>query len=140
MTIPVWILLAFAVWTLLILMVGVATYRWKSILFGEASFDSYAEYEVSGDAWHKRGMRAHANCVEFLPVYAGITVAIYAAGLDTTTLDVLAIVFFIGRILHSLVHLLFEQTNIVVAFRSLFTHVEVFAMLGMAGVVAFSVW
>jgi uncharacterized membrane protein YecN with MAPEG domain len=131
MTIPVWVLLAFAVWTLLILAATVGVYRWFRILTGRVGFGEYAQYELKGKDWYQRGMRAHANCVENLPIYGAIVLAIVVAGIDTAGLDVLALILIAARICHSLVHVSFRQTDRVVMFRSLFYNTQWICMLAM---------
>jgi uncharacterized MAPEG superfamily protein len=84
-------------------------------------------------------MRAHANCVENLPVYGAIVVVITAAGVDRPSLDVLALILIGARILQSLVHVLFEQTNTVVTFRSIFYNIQFACMAAMVGVVVYGV-
>jgi uncharacterized MAPEG superfamily protein len=51
-----------------------------------------------------RAMRAHANCVENLPVYAAIVVAIAASGVQSPMLDTLAVVLFAARVLQTVTH------------------------------------
>jgi hypothetical protein len=71
MTIPVWVLLGFAAWTLLTLFTTVGVYRWARILTGRAAISERRADEVQGSEWYRRAMRAHLNCVENLPVYIG---------------------------------------------------------------------
>ena len=78
MTIPVWVLLLFAGWTLATLLATVGVYRWSRILTGRAALSEFRADEQHGSDWYRRAMRAHANCVENLPVYAAIVVAIGA--------------------------------------------------------------
>lgn len=54
MTIPVWVLLAFAVWTLLVLISTSAVYRWSRLLTGRAtpaSYAKYADYKSESEDW-----------------------------------------------------------------------------------------
>jgi uncharacterized MAPEG superfamily protein len=87
MTIPVWVLLGFAVWTLLVLMLTVGVYRWALILTGRMPIREWRADGQQGPEWYRRAMRAHANCVENLPVYGAIVVVIVAAGLHDPWLD-----------------------------------------------------
>jgi uncharacterized MAPEG superfamily protein len=131
MTIPVWVLLAFALWTLLILAATVGVYRWTRILAGRVGFSEYAEYRIEGEDWYKRAMRAHANCVENLPVYGAIVVVLLATGIEGTFLDALALVVIGARVLHTLVHVAFEQTNAVTFCRSMLFNLQYLAMIAM---------
>ena len=136
MTTPLWTLLAFAAWTLLTLALTVGTHRWGRILTGRSRFEDYAEYRVEGKDFYARGLRAHANCVENLPVFAAIVAVASIAGVRSPTLDVLSLVVVGVRVPHTLVHVAFEQTNRVVVFRSMFFNLQWLAMLAMVVVIA----
>lgn len=131
MTIPVWILLGFASWTLLVLALTVGVHRWSQILGGRGEIADYAHYKIEGADWYERSLRAHANCVENLPVYGALVVVLIAAGLDAPVFDILAVIFFGDRILHTLTHVTFEQTNFVAGFRSGFFNIQRFCMVGI---------
>src|SRR3954454_18501702 len=90
MSIPVWAVLAFATWTIAILMLGVGVYRWSLILAGKAELKSFPGDEPHGSPLYRRAVRAHANCVENLPVFAAIVLAEQAAGAHSSTLDILS--------------------------------------------------
>jgi uncharacterized MAPEG superfamily protein len=81
-------------------------------------------------------MRAHANCVENLPVYAAIVVAIAASGVQSPMLDTLAVVLFGARVLQTVTHVAVEQTNTVVGVRFAFFFVQIVCMAGMGILVA----
>lgn len=137
MTIPIIGLLVFAGWTLLTLGTTHGFYRWGAILRRKARFDDFAEYRIEGDkGWYVRGMRAHANCVENLPVYGALVVVASAAGIDDALFDILSVLVVAVRVPHTAVHVLFEQTNTVVAFRSLLFITQFVAMVAMAAVLA----
>ena len=77
-------------------------------------------------------MRAHANCVENLPLYAAIVVAIAASGVHSSTLDTLAIVLLAARILQTVTHISVAQTNTVIAdLRFAFYFIQIACMAGM---------
>ena len=137
MSIALWTLLAFAAWTLLTLGTTHGFYRWGRILTRRAEPRDFAEHRIEGErGWYVRGMRAHANCLENLPVYAAIVVVATAAGTDGRLFDVLALSVVFARIPHTLVHVLLQQTNLVVVFRSLFFNVQWLAMIAMVVVIA----
>ncbi len=138
MTTPLWCALAFAAWTLLTLGFGVGSYRWSRILTGRARFEDYSEYRIEGAGYYPRGMRAHANCVENLPVFATIVLVLSTLGLQSTVLNVLSVVVIAARVLQTSVHVGFEQTNTVVVFRSMFYNTQWLAMLAMIAVIAVS--
>ena len=131
MTIPEYVLLGFAVWTLVTLLAGVGVYRWSRILTGRAEM---RDFRADGAGWtdfYTRATRAHANCIENLAVYAAIVFAARAAGLDDGTLDVLACAILGARVLQTLVHLATVQTNKVVGVRFALFFVQLVGMLWM---------
>jgi len=135
MTTPVLALLLFAVWTLLVLFGSVGVYRWSRILTGRARLTDFPADAPTGPDWYRRAMRAHANCVENLPVFAAIVVAIVATGMRSVELNVLAVVVLVARVCQSLVHVGLEQTQPVIAVRFGFFLAQAVAMLAMAGLV-----
>jgi uncharacterized MAPEG superfamily protein len=80
MTIPVLVLLGFAGWTLLTLFGSIGVYRWSRILTGRVSIAEWRADVPQGSDWYRRAMRAHMNCVENLPVYTAVVVALIATG------------------------------------------------------------
>ena len=82
-------------------------------------------------AW-ARAMRAHANCVENLPVYGAIALTAFAAHVTGTTMDALAQVFMGARIGQTLVHVILVETNATIFARFSFFLMQVVAMLWMA--------
>jgi len=136
MTIPVWVLLLFAGWTLATLLGTVGVYRWSRILTRRAALSDFRADELHGSDWYGRAMRAHANYVENLPVYAAIVVAIAASGVQSPMLDTLAAVLFAARVLQTVTHVAVEQTNTVVGVRFAFFFVQIVCMAGMGILVA----
>lgn len=134
MTVPVAVLLAFALWTLLVLFFTVGVYRWTRILSRRAQLTEFPADQPHGEDWYRRAMRAHANCVENLPVYGAIVVAIVATGVSSPLLDALAVVLLVARVGQTLVHVALRQTNAVIGVRFSFFAIQAACMLGMAGV------
>jgi hypothetical protein len=132
MTTPLWVLLAFAVWTLVVLMVGVGIRRWSLILTGRAQLTDFPADVAHGSTAYRRAMRAHANCVENLPVYGAIALTAFAAQAASSLLDALAIAVIAARIGQTLVHTIFVETNATVLIRFLLFFAQVIAMLWMA--------
>lgn len=136
MTTPVWVLLGFAGWTLLTLLTTVGLYRWSRILTGRAKVNEFPADLPHGEDWYRRAMRAHANCVENLPVYGAIVVAAIASGATSSTLDVLAIILLIARVCQTIVHVAFAQTNVFVSIRFAFFFIQIICMFAMGIIVA----
>src|SRR5215210_2675011 len=101
MTIPVWMLLAFAAWTLLLLLSTVGVYRWSRILAGRVPIRDFRADQVVGEDWYRRSMRAHANCVENLPVFGAIVFALYVSRVGGPLVDVLSVSVLAARIAQS---------------------------------------
>jgi uncharacterized MAPEG superfamily protein len=111
MTIPVLVLLAFAAWTLLTLFGSVGVYRWSRILTGRASIAEWRADLPQGSEWYQRAIRAHMNCVENLPVYAAIVVALVATGVQSLAIDGLAVTMLAARIGQTVTHIMMPATN-----------------------------
>lgn len=131
MNTPTWILLAFAGWTLLILFSTVGVYRWSRILTGRATISEWQAGQPQGSDWYQRAMAAHRNCIENLPVFAAIVIAINQLGLNSQLLDYLAIGVFIARIAQSLIHICLVQSDRVATWRFVFFFTQIIAMIAM---------
>ncbi len=136
MSIPVWVLLGFAGWTLVTLFGSVGVYRWSRILTGRARITEFVAGVPHGAEWYQRAMRAHANCIESLPVYGAVVVAIVVTGLRSPLLDWLAIVLLLARMGQTIVHVVFEPTSAIVSIRFAFFLTQAVCMLWMGGFVA----
>lgn len=134
MTLPVWMLLGFAAWTVLLLIATVGVYRWSRILTGQAPIRSFRADAVEGSDWYKRAMRAHANCVENLPVFAVIVFALYAANVTSALVNALAAIVLVARVMQSLVHVCFVQTDLAASVRFAFFLVQIVAFLWLIGI------
>ncbi len=135
MTIPVWMLLGFAVWTLLLLLATVGVYRWSRILTGRVPIRDFRADRVEGEDWYRRAMRAHANCVENLPVFGAVVFALYVSGSGGVLVDSLSITVLAARIAQSLVHVSVPQGNTAVVIRFTFFFIQIACMLWLAGIV-----
>jgi len=129
MSIPQWTLLGFAGWTLLLLMATVGVYRWGNILFAQAAIASFRHDAPEGAGWYQRGTRAHANCIENLPVFGAIVYVITVIGLQGPMVDALCIATLAARVCQSTVHISHEQTNAFVAVRFSFYSVQLVSFL-----------
>ena len=139
MTIPVWILLGFAGWTLLLLLLSVGVYRWGLILTGRRRIAAFPADAAGGADWYKRATRAHANCIENLPVYGAIVLAASAAHIDDRLLDMLACAVLGARVVQSLVHISLVQNDAVVSVRFSFFFVQFLCMSAMGIHIALAV-
>jgi uncharacterized MAPEG superfamily protein len=136
MNIPVLILLGFAAWTLIILSIGVGGYRWALILSGRASVAGWRADAPQGADWYRRVMRAHMNCVENLPVYGAIVVALTVVGLRSPLVDGLSETMLAARIGQTLVHVALRQTNAVVSVRFTLFSIQLICVFAMGAAAA----
>jgi uncharacterized MAPEG superfamily protein len=127
-------LLGFAVWTILLLLATVGVYRWSRILSGRVPIGNFRADQIEGADWYKRAMRAHANCVENLPVFGAIVFALYVGDVTGGLVDALAVAVLVARILQSLVHVCFVQTNAVAALRFGFFFVQIVSFLWLTAI------
>lgn len=135
MTTPLWALLGFASWTVLLLLFTVGVYRWTRILTGRVPIREFRADRVEGDDFYKRAMRAHANCVENLPVFGAIVLALYASGIHSPVADVVSIAILAARVVQSLIHVSFVQNNTAVSIRFSFFLVQIAGFVWLTGIV-----
>ena len=134
MTLPVWMLVGFAAWTVLLLVATVGVYRWSRILTGRVAIHEFRADQIEGAEWYKRAMRAHANCVENLPVFGAIVFGLYVGNVGSALIDALAVAVVIARVMQSLVHVCLIQTNTVTAVRFAFFFVQIVSFFWLIGI------
>lgn len=124
-------LLGFALWTLAILTFTVGVHRWSRILTGGSKIHEFSADGSEGPDWYRRGVRAHANCVENLPVYGAIVFIASSVGAGGGWVDVLAVTTLCARVVQTLVHVSFVQSQRAVSVRFSFFMVQVVTMVAM---------
>ena len=134
MILPVWMLVGFAAWTVLLLLATVGVYRWSRILTGRVAMREFRADQIEGADWYKRAMRAHANCVEKLPVFGAVVFGLYVGNVGSALVDALAVAVLVARVMQSLVHVCFIQTNTVTAVRFGFFFVQIVSFLWLTGI------
>ncbi len=77
-------------------------------------------------------MRAHANCVENLPVFGAVVFAIYAAGIGSSAINALSVIVPAARVGQTLVHVALPETNSTVSVRFIFFLTQVICVLAIA--------
>ena len=135
MTVPVWMLLGFALWTLILLMTTIAVYRWSRILTGRVAIKDFRADRIEGEDWYRRAMRAHANCIENLPVFGAIVFATYVSGISGPAVDYPSIAVLVGRVMQSLTHVSFTETNATVTVRFLLFAIQMASFLWLIALV-----
>jgi uncharacterized MAPEG superfamily protein len=131
MSVPVFVLLGFAMWTLLTLFGSIGVYRWSRILTGRASISEWRADAPQGSEWYQRAMRAHMNCVENLPIFGALVVALMATGLQSPSIDALSITLLIARIGQTLVHIGAPPTNFWAALRFALFFTQIVCMISI---------
>lgn len=135
MTIPLLALLAFATWTLVVLMTTVGVHRWTLILMRRAAINDFPADGSNGPDWYQRATRAHANCVENLPVFGAIVAVATWSGAEGLLLDVPSVAIVGARLCQTTTHVAFKQTARAVSFRFGFFSVQLVGMLWMIAVI-----
>ena len=93
----------FVAWSLLLLVL-MECIRAKLVVTGAVPATGFTPDNAGLSPFMQRLARAHANCVEGLPIFGGLMLVAVAAGRSAVT-DPLALVFLAARVLQSLVHL-----------------------------------
>lgn len=96
---------------------------------GRVAIREFRADQIEGADWYKRAMRAHANCVENLPVFGAIVFGLHVGNVGSALVNALAVAVLVGRIMQSLVHVCFVQTDIVTSVRFGFFFVQVVSFL-----------
>ncbi len=105
MSVPLMCLLVFAAQTLAIVVFGIGAPRVTQVLLGKARPNAFPGDTPHGGELYRRTMRAHANCVENLPVFGAVVLVGAVSGLASPTFDVLAMVYAGARMLQSAAHI-----------------------------------
>jgi uncharacterized MAPEG superfamily protein len=106
-----------------------------SLLALAPKVNNFRADQIEGAEWYKRAMRAHANCIENLPVFGAIVFALYVGNVTGTLVDGLAVVILVARVMQSLVHVCFEQSNAVASVRFGFFSVQIVGFLWLLGII-----
>lgn len=96
-------LLGFIAWALFLLVLMELIRTWL-VLSGAVPANGFDPQNSKLSPFMQRLARAHANCLEGLPIFGGLLVVAILAGRSTLT-DPLAYIFLGARIAQSLVHL-----------------------------------
>lgn len=93
----------FVAWSLLLLVV-MELLRTRLVLTKSVPANAFTPDNANLSPFMQRLARAHANCVEGLPIFGGLMLIAVVNGWSTVT-DPLAYLFLAARILQSLIHL-----------------------------------
>jgi uncharacterized MAPEG superfamily protein len=134
MTTPLWCLLGFVTWTL-VLLLGVGFSRVGAVLGGRKKANEFPSGVPHGGDAYWRLNRAHMNCVENLPLFASVVLVATVAGLKAPILDTLARVYLGARIGQSVTHV---SSGSVMAIKVRFTFflVQIGCLIGFLWTIA----
>ena len=96
-------LAGFVAWSLFLLVL-METVRSKLVLIKAVAANGFTPDNSNLSPFMQRLARAHANCVEGLPIFGGLMLIAAVSGRSSIT-DPLAYTFLCARILQSLIHL-----------------------------------
>lgn len=97
------VLLGFIAWTLFLLL-WMETVRSKLVVTGAVAPNAFDPANSTLSPFMQRLSRAHANCLEGLPIFGGLLLVAVVAGKASVT-DPLAPVLLGARVLQSVIHL-----------------------------------
>ena len=101
MTVPLWGLVIFIVWTIAVVVLLLAV-RIRHLSTGGSPKD-FAIPNDESLLW--RLFRVQSNLVENLPLYIGVLFLLTVRGVSGTVVDSLIVVYIIFRLVHSLIHI-----------------------------------
>jgi uncharacterized MAPEG superfamily protein len=127
---PLLSLIGFAAWTLCLSLVGIVVPRTLAVLLGRRRANSFTPTAEGEAPWKQRVARAHMNCVENLPVYGAVVLALAVGGVSDPRIDTLAWVVLGARIAQSTVHLA-STSHWMVTVRATFFFVQLGSILAM---------
>ncbi|HRA77758.1 MAG TPA: MAPEG family protein [Burkholderiaceae bacterium] len=96
-------LTAFIAWAL-VLLVLMEAIRSKMVVAREVAPNQFVPDNANLSPFMQRLARAHANCLEGLPIFGGLMVVALVSGRESVT-DSLAYVLLFARVLQSTIHL-----------------------------------
>jgi uncharacterized MAPEG superfamily protein len=105
MTTPLWCLLGFIAWTL-VLLTAIAFTRVGAVLTGAKKANEFPSGVPHGGDAYWRLNRAHMNCLENLPMFAAVVLTAAVAGIHAPMLGTLAQTYLAARIGQSVTHVM----------------------------------
>lgn len=136
MTPSLYSLLGFVVWTMLLVVVGIGVPRVSAVLARRAAPKSFMADVPHGSERYRRTMRAHANCVENLPLFAALVLLARVVSLENALFETLAIIVLPARVAQTTVHVASGSNRAVLA-RFWFFSIQVASFAAMALILAF---
>ena len=133
MTTPLWCLVGFVAWTL-VLLLAIAFTRVGAVLTGAKKANEFPSGVPHGGDAYWRLNRAHMNCLENLPIFGALVLVAAVAGLRAPLLDTVAKTYLAARIGQSVTHVV-SGSVIAVNVRFTFFLVQVACLIWMLRVI-----
>lgn len=135
MTMSQWALLGFVAWTVTLLVVCIGVPRVTAVARNEARANSFNPNVPHGSDRYQRGMRAHLNCVENLPVFASLVLLGTLVAIPSSLFQLAAFAVLPARVLQSVAHIA-SGRNRAVLVRFVFFCVQLLCFASMAALLA----
>jgi len=116
-----WSLLGFAAWTLSLVLFTIGIPRISAVMLKRAKPSSFDPSVPHGSERYRRCMRAHANCVENLPVFAALVLLGSLLHVEGSTFQIAAALVLPARVLQSVAHIASGRNRAILARFSFFT-------------------
>lgn len=129
---PLLCLLAFVLWTMTLVLVGIAVPRISAVLLGKAPPAGFPADVPHGSARYRRTMRAHLNCVENLPLFAAVVLTGAVVHAGSPLMDTLALTYIGARAFQTTIHVASgSQPAVVLRLLSFATQMIVLTWMGL---------
>ena len=133
MSTPLWCLLGFAAWSIL-LVLSLGTVRVVRVLTRQQTANSFASGVPHGGDRYWRLNRAHMNSVENLPIFGAIVVVGELARVTSSSFALAATIVLVARVAQSTIHIA-SNSNLAVNLRFTAFLTQLGCFLWMIGIV-----
>lgn len=133
MTIPLYMLLAFAAWGLF-LVLAIGAVRCALVLTGRVPANGFPSGVPHGGDTYWRLNRAHLNTVENLPLFGALVVVGTVAHVASPEFSIASVIVMVGRVVQSVAHVSSGSRNAVLIRFTAFV-AQVGAEIAMIGII-----
>jgi uncharacterized MAPEG superfamily protein len=127
-----WALLGFVLWTLALVFFTIGLPRIVAVLKKQARPSSFDPSVPHGSERYRRCMRAHANCVENLPIFGSLVLLGSLLDMSDALFQLAAFAVLPARVLQSVAHVWSGRNRAVLA-RFVFFSVQLAAFVLLSG-------
>ncbi|HYP87605.1 MAG TPA: MAPEG family protein, partial [Polyangiaceae bacterium] len=128
-------LLGFAAWTLSLVLFTIGVPRISAVMSKRAKPSSFDPSVPHGSERYRRCMRAHANCVENLPVFATLVLLGSVLHVEGSPFQIVAALVLPARVLQSVSHIVSGRNRAILA-RFAFFSVQLTCFFVLIGLLA----